>query len=46
MYSVFMEDWLRIFRPDQMMIMRNEDYSEDVEGHIINIFKFLGVSKS
>ena len=46
MYSVFMEDWLRIFRRDQMMIMRNEDYSDDVEGHMIDIFSFLNVCKS
>lgn len=46
MYSVFLEDWLRIFSRDQIMVMRNEDYHEDVEGHIMEIFRFLGVSKS
>ncbi|XP_076468882.1 carbohydrate sulfotransferase 15-like [Babylonia areolata] len=44
MYSVFMEDWLRIFRRDQMMIIRNEDYSDDIEGHILDAFNFLEVS--
>ena len=45
MYSVFVEDWLRIFTRDQIMFLRNEDYSEDVEGHMIKIFNFLDVGK-
>ncbi|KAL8602842.1 hypothetical protein ACOMHN_056336 [Nucella lapillus] len=44
MYSVFVEDWLRIFPRDQIMVMRNEDYSDDIEGHIIDSFKFLEVA--
>ena len=45
MYSVFVEDWLRIFRRDQIMFIRNEDYSEDIEGHIIDTFDFLQVGQ-
>ena len=46
MYSVFVEDWFRIFTRDQVMVMRNEDYSEDVEGHMIDVFAFLEVGKA
>ena len=46
MYSVFVEDWFRIFTRDQVMVLRNEDYSEDVEGHIIDVFNFLNVGES
>lgn len=45
MYSVFIEDWLRIFRRDQIMFIRSEDFSEDVESHMRRIFAFLGVGK-
>ena len=45
MYSVFLEDWFRIFSRDQIMVLRNEDYSEDVEGHMIKVFNFLDVGK-
>ena len=45
MYSVFLEDWFRIFTRDQVLVLRNEDYSEDVEGHIIKVFNFLDVGK-
>ncbi|XP_076448266.1 carbohydrate sulfotransferase 15-like [Babylonia areolata] len=44
-YSVYMEDWLRIFHRDQMLVMRTEDYSGDIEGHMIRVFGFLGVAK-
>ncbi|PVD24221.1 hypothetical protein C0Q70_14691 [Pomacea canaliculata] len=44
MYSVFIEDWLRIFRRDQIMFIRSEDFSEDVESHMRRIFAFLGVA--
>ncbi|KAK7101939.1 carbohydrate sulfotransferase 15-like [Littorina saxatilis] len=44
MYSVFVEDWLRIFKKEQFMFIRNEDYSEDIEGHIYNVFDFLDVA--
>ncbi|KAL8611653.1 hypothetical protein ACOMHN_065131 [Nucella lapillus] len=45
MYSVFMEDWLRIFSRDQMLVLRNEDYSDDIEGHMLKVFNFLDVAK-
>ncbi|XP_076448410.1 carbohydrate sulfotransferase 15-like isoform X2 [Babylonia areolata] len=45
MYSVFMEDWLRIFHREQMLVLRNEDYSDDIEGHILRVFNFLGAAK-
>lgn len=41
LYPVYLEDWLRIFRRDQIMVFRNEDYAEDIKGHIEAAFNFL-----
>jgi hypothetical protein len=43
MYSVFVEDWLRIFRRDQILVLRNEDYSDNIEVTLRQSFQFLGV---
>lgn len=44
LYSVYVEDWLRIFTRDQIMVIRNEDYSENVQGTMINAFVWLGMA--
>ncbi|XP_025107030.1 uncharacterized protein LOC112571889 isoform X2 [Pomacea canaliculata] len=43
MYPIFLEDWLRIFPPEHFMIIRYEDYVQDIEGHLKNVFEFLGL---
>lgn len=45
MYPIFLEDWLRIFPPEHFMIIRYEDYVQDIEGHLKNVFEFLGLGK-
>ncbi|ESO85320.1 hypothetical protein LOTGIDRAFT_221353 [Lottia gigantea] len=42
-YSIFLKEWFRVFKRDQFYIARTEDYSEDIETHIEQIFKFLEV---
>ncbi|PVD24222.1 hypothetical protein C0Q70_14692 [Pomacea canaliculata] len=44
LYPVYLEDWLRIFRRDQIMVFRNEDYAEDIKGHIEAAFNFLDLA--
>ncbi len=42
MYSEFLDDWLRVFPRDQLLILRNEDYKVTQREHMEVIFKFLG----
>ena len=44
-YHVFIADWLMRFPRDQFLFIRLEDFSEDVEGHMRNIFDFLELGK-
>lgn len=44
LYSVFMEDWLRIFPREQIYVARMEDYSPDIPGELQKIFEFLDLS--
>lgn len=46
LYSVFLEDWLRIFPRKQMLILRYEDYARDMETELMKVFDFLGTGKS
>ena len=45
MYPVFMADWLRIWPREQMLLLRSEDYAEDVPGTLRKVLDFLGVGK-
>ncbi|XP_025106756.1 carbohydrate sulfotransferase 15-like [Pomacea canaliculata] len=44
LYSVFLEDWLRIFPRKQMLILRYEDYARDMETELMKVFDFLGTA--
>ncbi|KAK7499482.1 hypothetical protein BaRGS_00009134 [Batillaria attramentaria] len=44
MYSVFMADWLRIWPKEQMLILRYEDYAENLESVMKGVFNFLGLA--
>nr|KAG5696141.1 hypothetical protein BaRGS_026500 [Batillaria attramentaria] len=41
MYSVFLEDWFRIFPRNQIYIVRMEDYSPNIPGELAKIYDFL-----
>ena len=43
MYSVFLEDWFRIFPREQILILKYEDYIQDLQGHIQMVFDHLGL---
>lgn len=41
MYSIFLEDWLRIFPRSHIYVMRYEDYATDMLKEINKIYAFL-----
>ncbi|KAL3864864.1 hypothetical protein ACJMK2_006514 [Sinanodonta woodiana] len=41
LYSVYLDDWLRVFERNQILILRLEDYAVNREHTMKNIFKFL-----
>ncbi|RUS86305.1 hypothetical protein EGW08_005949 [Elysia chlorotica] len=43
LYDFFLEKWLQVFPSEQILVLRNEDYSKDVRYHVAEIFKFLGL---
>ncbi|XP_060083042.1 carbohydrate sulfotransferase 15-like [Ylistrum balloti] len=44
-YSVFLKEWLKVFPRKQILIIRSEDYSQNISSHLKNIFNFLGVTE-
>ncbi|XP_025108548.1 carbohydrate sulfotransferase 15-like isoform X2 [Pomacea canaliculata] len=45
MYSIFLEDWLRIFPRSHIYVMRYEDYATDMLTEINKIYAFLHLAK-
>ncbi|GIL66835.1 hypothetical protein Vafri_20228 [Volvox africanus] len=45
MYAVFLMDWLNQFPRDQLLFLRNEDYSPMPREHMEAVFKFLEMRK-
>lgn len=43
LYIVFLLDWLTVFRRDQILILRLEDYAANIKGTIKKVFDFLRV---
>lgn len=43
LYSVYLQDWLKVFPRDQFLILKLEDYSENQLLYIKQINKFLGL---
>ena len=44
-YSIFIKDWLKVFKRDQFLIFRTEDYSSHIGEHIKEAIKFLHLRK-
>lgn len=40
-YAPFVEDWLKVFGKEQVMVLKFEDYSKDMSGTIKEIYQFL-----
>ena len=46
LYVVFIQDWFKLFPRNQFHLIKNEDYANDIEGHIKKVFQFLDLGKS
>ncbi|XP_059172643.1 carbohydrate sulfotransferase 15-like [Physella acuta] len=44
MYDIFLEQWLKVFPPNQILVMTNEEYSLNLRTHLEGVYKFLGLS--
>ena len=44
-YSIFLRDWLKVFPREQLLILKTEDYSKDMAGHLKQIYSFLNIGK-
>uniref|UniRef100_A0A7S3R6I9 Sulfotransferase n=1 Tax=Dunaliella tertiolecta TaxID=3047 RepID=A0A7S3R6I9_DUNTE len=44
MYAEFMDDWLKHFPREQLLILRYEDYTRAQVNHLDALFKFLGLN--
>ncbi|KAK0058002.1 carbohydrate sulfotransferase 15 [Biomphalaria pfeifferi] len=43
MYDVFLDKWLKVFPTEQILIIRNEDYSKFTLNYLNTTFNFLGL---
>ncbi|KAK3088062.1 hypothetical protein FSP39_014149 [Pinctada imbricata] len=43
-YHVHMKTWMDVFPSNQIHIIRTEDFSKDLSGHMTELFKFLNIS--
>ena len=37
-YEMYLRQWLKVFPREQIFIMRNEDYSNDISSHLKRVF--------
>ncbi|XP_046578781.1 carbohydrate sulfotransferase 15-like [Haliotis rubra] len=44
-YHVFLSDWMKLFRRDQIHVIKFEDHVIDEKRHLAEIFKFLNLRK-
>ena len=40
-YHVHLKTWLDVFPREQVHIIRTEDFSSDIRGHMLDLFRFL-----
>ncbi|XP_042227506.1 carbohydrate sulfotransferase 15-like isoform X2 [Homarus americanus] len=43
LYSVFLRDWLKVFDPEQVLVVRMEDYHQNITNTIATIYNHLGL---
>uniref|UniRef100_A0A2C9K3Z6 Sulfotransferase domain-containing protein n=1 Tax=Biomphalaria glabrata TaxID=6526 RepID=A0A2C9K3Z6_BIOGL len=43
MYDIFLDKWLKVFPTEQILIIRNEDYSKYILNYLNTTFNFLGL---
>lgn len=44
LYAAFLPDWLGAFPPEQLLVLRLEDYEAKPEAHLRGVLDFLGLS--
>ncbi|KAH9500519.1 Carbohydrate sulfotransferase 15 [Bulinus truncatus] len=42
-YSVYLQDWIRVFPPKQLLFIRFEDYVKDIDGTLEKVFQFFDI---
>lgn len=45
LYIVHIREWLKVFPRQQLLIIRNEDYSKDIPGTLRKVFDYLNISQ-
>ncbi|XP_068226100.1 carbohydrate sulfotransferase 15-like [Palaemon carinicauda] len=43
MYNIFLRDWLNVFPKDQVLVIRMEDYHQDISATMASIYAHLGL---
>ncbi|CAG2197783.1 CHST15 [Mytilus edulis] len=44
-YAVYLKEWLKLFPKEQILVLKTEDYAENIKGTLKQIFKFLQLEK-
>ena len=45
LYSIYVEDWLAVYRKEQFYFLQLEEFSESPEEYTNKIFEFLNIGK-
>ena len=45
MYYIYLLDWFRVFPKEQILVIRMEDYSANMEKVMQKVYKFLNLSE-
>ena len=45
MYGNYLLEWLDVFSLEQFLVIKTEEYKQDIAGHLKKIFKFLELGK-
>jgi len=45
MYESYLKDWFKVFPREQILILRLEDYSEDINNVLNKVYDYLGLRK-
>ncbi|XP_055955022.1 carbohydrate sulfotransferase 15-like [Patella vulgata] len=44
MYVVYLKEWFKVFEKDRFLIIKTEEYPQDIKTHVQRIFQFLGLN--
>lgn len=46
LYSIYIKDWLQVFPQEQVLVLRMEDYQNNMNKTLEEIYNHLGLSES